>query len=878
MNNMKKILNLALALAIGFVLAGCSEKDDYSISTTDIITTVTTGDPSAVAASTATLNGVVLDLSSAASSSYDVGVYYSTSQEGVKNGTKVSGTLGENGAVTTTLSGLQTNVTYYYAQYVCLQNKVTTFGEVKSFVTTDAEIATADASCPELTAHLAGTVTLASSESDEVVKGIIISLDEASVKEGRLYESDPASTAISVTVEGLVPGLTYYFVAYTSINGEEKYGEVKSFTTPKQEVEFVDLGLSVEWATVNVGALKPEETGGLYGFGDNTLFKTSTRLSDYAQTDIQESENDIAAMYIDGGFTPNYDQMYELVDKTSQEYAEVNGVAGIRFVAENGNSIFLPYTGSRIGTEVSPATMCAYWTASIDASAADHGSALCADYDQFFTSTGITGANLYEGLAIRPVRMPNHPMNLDYLHQEWSIDLNELGKCAVFDGPLYYYGTDDCWNSVTNGYNISGDTWNWCPVWAENTWLCDAKDRGTMEFKADGTVIVNDLGNGTSYNGTYTVDTENKTISLTGAKILHLENFDALVSNWSTELKVLSLTEHGLQIAALRDQSDEGPCLLVHNFASSSLVGGNGAKLEINNDNLIFRDIEGNGNLRLEIYNEYGAGTKDAPVVNPASINFNQNMQVTFKLEGITDNLKADAAGQYNAALSYASGDWGVSYWGGTAKQDALVNGDGEYTVWMETSAAASGCMVFVVDVKGLANDIADMTKVKAEIVDITLDANASKIYTIIPCNSEKVKFNNKDGNGTDGRIEIYNEYGDTKADPGINQADVHFQNRLSITFTVEGITDNLKADADGSYTADMSYAAASWSPSYWGGGIGTANVTGDGQYTVYACMGNDVADGAVVWCIELYNLWKDLVDTSKVKVTIDEICAQAVK
>ena len=170
------------------------------------------------------------------------------------------------------------------------------------------------------------------------------------------------------------------------------------------------------------------------------------------------------------------------------------------------------------------------------------------------------------------------------------------------------------------------------------------------------------------------------------------------------------------------------------------------------------------------------------------------------------------------------------------------------------------------------------MSAVKAEIVSITTDMDESKLSQVIPVDNSKVLFVNKDGNGTDGRVEIYNEYGDTKANPGVNQSDINFNGRMSITFTINGIDGNLKSDATGDYKADLSYAAASWSPSYWGGGIGTAQVTKDGTYTVYADMGTDNCEGAVVWTIELYNLWKDLVDTSKVKVSIDEVAVEPIK
>lgn len=870
---MRNKIITGMMLLLAFVVSSCSD-DDYTINTAEIITTVETG-TAQVGATNAVLTGTVLDLSKSASSSYSVGVYYSTSEDPT-SGTKATGSLAEDGTVTTSLTGLTTDVTYYYCTYVTLQGKVTKYGEVKSFVTTAADIATAEAVYNIVDATLGGTLTVETTSSDEVVRGVLVSLDEANVKSGRLYQADDTEgNAFSIPVSGLIPGKTYYYVAYAKVNAEEKYGEVKSFTTASQEVEFVDLGLSVEWATVNVGALNPEEAGGLYGYGDNTLFNVSTQASDYVAEDIQATANDLASLYIPGAFTPTKTQMEELVNNTTAEYTEVNGVKGYRFTGSNGNSIFLPMTGTRTGTTTSEATLGAYWTASVDAVDGNYAAALSLTD----AAAKVTAAQRYEGLAIRAVRTPNRPMELSYLYKTWSIDLDANGKSYVWDGPLYYYGTEDSWNTVTNGYSLGEghDSWNWCPSYADNSWIATAMDHGTMTFNEDGTVTVNDKGNNVQYTGTFTVDTKEHTITLTGAKILHLENFDAIVSNWSTELKVMSLSDDGLQIAALRDQSDEGPCLLVHNYVNTALVSGKGKGLEVDNSKLLYGDIEGNGNLRLELYNEYGSGSKDNPCFDLDALSFSKTLAVTFKLSGVT--LKEGAAGQYDAALSYASPDWSISYWGGTPKYDAIVTGDGTYTVWMEPDAAASGAVVFVVDVKGLAADIADMSSVKAEVVSITTDAEVSNYSKNIAVDNSKILFNNKDGNGTDGRIEIYNEYGSTKDDPGVSQSDISFNGRMVITFTIAGIDGNLNADATNDYKAELSYAAASWSPSYWGGGaVGSAQVTKDGTYTVYADMGDDDAEGAVVWCIELYGLWKDLVDTSKVSVTIDEISVEPKK
>ncbi len=695
-----KILSGMAGLAALLLAAGCVE-ENYTAYTENIITKVETGDAT-VDATSAVLSGTVLELSSAASSSYTVGAVYSTSQDAV-SGTKVSGTLSGDGSVSTALTGLTVGQTYYYCTFVTLQSKLTKYGEVKSFVTTDAEIATADAAVTDYTATLGGTVNIPS--EDKVTKGIKVSLDEAAVKAGRLYEAESEDNSYSITVSGLVPGKTYYYVSYAKVNAEEKYGEVKSFSTAAQEVEFVDMGLSVEWATVNVGATKPEEVGGLYGFGDKTLFNVSTQAADYIDTDILSTEYDLATMYIPDAYTPSKAQMQELVDNTTAELTTENGVAGYRFTAANKNSIFLPLTGTRTGSEVSGAdALAAYWTSSVDAADADHASAL--------TATGgkatVTGANRYEGLAIRAVRT------------------SSKGKAQPFD-----------------------------------------------------------------------------------------------------------------------------------------------------NSKLLYGDLEGEGKLRLELYNVWGS-SKDDPCVDPATFSFSRSLAVTFSLSGV--EFKEGAVRQYNAALSFSDSGWAVQYWGGTAKQDALVTGDGTYTVWMQASAATSGLAVFCIDIAGIANDIVDMSAVKAEVVSIVTDASISKICKAIPVDNTKVQFVNKDGDLVNGRIEIYNEYGGTKNDPGVNQADINFCGRMCITFTLSGIDGNLVEGAAKDYKADLSYAAASWSPSYWGGGIGTAQVTGDGTYTVYADMGDNVCDGAVVWTIELYNLWKDLVDSTKVTVKIDEVAVEPVK
>ena len=282
-------------------------------------------------------------------------------------------------------------------------------------------------------------------------------------------------------------------------------------------------------------------------------------------------------------------------------------------------------------------------------------------------------------------------------------------------------------------------------------------------------------------------------------------------------------------------------------------------------------DLEGNGRIRIEIYNEFGQ-TKDDPGVDISQINFSESMAVTFTLKGINDNLKEGAATSFKAGLEFGDASWDPSYWSNFTNQkyDAVVTGDGTYTVWMETAADVEGAVVFCIDIDGLGAALADAGKIQATVDKIALDPKKAITQTIAVDNA-KVLFNNKDGNGVDGRIEIFNEYGDSKG-LGADFSDMKFPaGTMTITFKIEGIDGNLKADAAGNYKADISYADASWDPSYWGGQCASADVTADGTYTVQCALGGE-CEGAVVWCVEVYGLWQDLVDTSKVKATIESV------
>ena len=114
----------------------------------------------------------------------------------------------------------------------------------------------------------------------------------------------------------------------------------------------VDLGLSVKWATCNVGATNPEDYGDYFAWGE-TSPKTSytednCKTWDKNMGDIGgDSRYDAAtANWGSGWRLPTKRELDELIDNCTWTWTKLNGVNGYEVKSKkNGNSIFLPAAG-----------------------------------------------------------------------------------------------------------------------------------------------------------------------------------------------------------------------------------------------------------------------------------------------------------------------------------------------------------------------------------------------------------------------------------------------------------------------------------------------------------------------------------------------------
>ena len=168
--------------------------------------------------------------------------------------------------------------------------------------------------------------------------------------------------------DGTVDVADIAIIANYILTGEYQSDEPSD--DPYNGHEYVDLGLSVKWATCNVGADSPEDYGDYFAWGEtepkdyydwstylwcngsnNTLTKYCT-YSSFGTVDnktVLDLEDDAAHVNWGGDWRmPTLEELEELYNNCTWEWTTQNGVWGYTVTSRiNGNSIFLPITGNR---------------------------------------------------------------------------------------------------------------------------------------------------------------------------------------------------------------------------------------------------------------------------------------------------------------------------------------------------------------------------------------------------------------------------------------------------------------------------------------------------------------------------------------------------
>lgn len=136
--------------------------------------------------------------------------------------------------------------------------------------------------------------------------------------------------------------------------------------------EYVDLGLSVNWATCNIGSSKPEEFGDYYAWGETYVKSSYNRityifsgekegvegLTDFTKylgrsdknvlgDSVLSLSDDVAHVQWGGKWRmPSKKEIKELVESCDWSFCDVNGVKGCWAISKiNRNKIFFPLAG-----------------------------------------------------------------------------------------------------------------------------------------------------------------------------------------------------------------------------------------------------------------------------------------------------------------------------------------------------------------------------------------------------------------------------------------------------------------------------------------------------------------------------------------------------
>ena len=186
-------------------------------------------------------------------------------------------------------------------------------------------------------------------------------------------------------------------------NQNKETTDIENNNDPKNDTkEAVDLGLSVKWATCNVGATSPEKYGNYYAWGEiapksvytwefykYTSGKYNTTLTKYNNSKTYgatvdslttlEASDDAATQNWGGSWRmPTSAEWEELIEKCTWTWTTLKGVNGYEVKAVNGNSIFLPAAGIYIGEKLSDAGNYGdYWSSSLIEAVPDGAWSVC---------------------------------------------------------------------------------------------------------------------------------------------------------------------------------------------------------------------------------------------------------------------------------------------------------------------------------------------------------------------------------------------------------------------------------------------------------------------------------------------------------------------
>ena len=165
--------------------------------------------------------------------------------------------------------------------------------------------------------------------------------------------------------------------------------------------DYVDLGLSVKWATCNIGASSPSDYGDYFAWGEDETKSTYTEDNSATYGRTNYTFRDAAKKKWGGTWRmPTEDECEELIDDCIWTWTTQGGHDGYKVTSKkNGKSIFLPTAGIRFRSSLGAGAFGGYWSSTHYASISNYAYCL-----YFFGNRLCVGNFLrYSGGSVRPV-------------------------------------------------------------------------------------------------------------------------------------------------------------------------------------------------------------------------------------------------------------------------------------------------------------------------------------------------------------------------------------------------------------------------------------------------------------------------------------------
>lgn len=302
----------------------------------------------------------------------DLGICYSNTQEPTINDLKVStNKLDSSNIYTVQFTSIPFG-TVYYRSYMML-NGMPHYGEVKSCIGNDLITGDYDQQSLSVKSHVR-----IKDVYSELTYGICYGEIESPSIENKTISTKEidSNNDFKLILKNNPVGSKVYYRSYVEWNGKLYYGEIRDFIK-QLTVEMVDLGLSVKWASFNVGADYPEDFGDYYAWGEietktsyewtNYRFWSSgdswgnndSKLNKYIEKENRgvvdnkttlDIEDDVANVKWGGDWRiPTREEMNELLKNCTLTKTTVNEIVGFKVESNipghENKSIFLPAAG-----------------------------------------------------------------------------------------------------------------------------------------------------------------------------------------------------------------------------------------------------------------------------------------------------------------------------------------------------------------------------------------------------------------------------------------------------------------------------------------------------------------------------------------------------